>query len=48
MKHPIQRNQSSDNGGEIYFGGTNPDYYEGEINYVDLTSETYWQFSVDA
>jgi len=32
---------------EMTIGGTDPAHYTGEITYVPLTSETYWQFSVD-
>ena len=34
------------NGGEITFGGMDPDHYEGDIKYFPLTSETYWQFEL--
>lgn len=34
-------------GGEIVFGGTNPARYTGSINYVPLTVETYWEFTMD-
>ena len=34
------------NGGEITFGGMDPDHYEGDIKYFQLTSETYWQFEL--
>ena len=34
-------------GGEITFGGINTARYTGAINYVPLTSETYWEFAMD-
>lgn len=34
-------------GGEIIFGGANPDHYEGEHKWVDLSSAGYWQFAMD-
>jgi len=34
-------------GGEIVFGGINTDRYTGPINYVPLTAETYWEFTMD-
>lgn len=44
----LNKNQDSNIGGELYFGGTNPNYYIGDINYVDLTTTTYWQFTADS
>jgi hypothetical protein len=35
-------------GGEITFGGLDPDHYEKPITYAPLTAETYWQFEVRA
>lgn len=34
-------------GGELVFGGSNPARYTGSINYVPLTVETYWEFTMD-
>jgi len=33
--------------GELTLGGTDPAHYTGELNYVPLTSATYWQIAVD-
>eukprot|EP01027_Heterolobosea_sp_BB2_P020828 GEZU01029746.1.p1 GENE.GEZU01029746.1~~GEZU01029746.1.p1 ORF type:complete len:390 (-),score=165.66 GEZU01029746.1:107-1276(-) len=35
------------NQGEMMLGGINPARYTGPITYVDLTSETYWEFKMD-
>ena len=34
-------------GGEIFFGGSDPNYYTGEMYYVPLSNEGYWQFNMD-
>ena len=34
------------NGGEIVFGGADPEKYEGDMKYYDLTSETYWEIEL--
>lgn len=36
-----------ENGGEIVFGGTNPDHYVGEVTWAPVTRKAYWQFAVD-
>jgi hypothetical protein len=33
--------------GELTLGGTDPAHYTGELNYVPLTSASYWQIAVD-
>jgi hypothetical protein len=34
-------------GGELIFGGSNPDFYTGNFYYVPLSHQTYWQFNMD-
>lgn len=43
----INRNASSSYGGEITFGGSDPKYYKGEMHYVPVTRQGYWQFTMD-
>lgn len=43
----LNRDQQKSPGGEIIFGGYDQKYIKGDINYVPLTSETYWQFKLD-
>lgn len=34
--------------GELLLGGTDPDYYTGDIVYHDLSSATYWTIEIDS
>jgi hypothetical protein len=34
--------------GELLLGGSNPQYYTGDINYVDLKSADYWRIEMDS
>jgi len=42
----LNQNSNSEDGGELFLGGTDSTRYSGTISYTKLTSETYWQFSV--
>ncbi|XP_032776418.2 lysosomal aspartic protease isoform X2 [Daphnia magna] len=45
----LNRNLSNPElGGEIFFGGTNPEHYVGEVTYIPVTRQAYWQFAVDS
>jgi cathepsin D len=43
----LNRNQSGEVGGELDIGGKDSNHYKGDISYVKLTKETYWQFQMD-
>uniref|UniRef100_A0A7S1Z4I8 Peptidase A1 domain-containing protein n=1 Tax=Ditylum brightwellii TaxID=49249 RepID=A0A7S1Z4I8_9STRA len=48
LKEPIFSFYLGDNTeGELTFGGVDEEKYEGEIEYVDLISSTYWEIDVD-
>jgi len=34
-------------GGELIFGGFDPDYHDDEFMYVNVTRKGYWQFTMD-
>ncbi|KAK9892988.1 hypothetical protein WA026_023045 [Henosepilachna vigintioctopunctata] len=36
-----------DNGGELILGGVDPAHYKGEITYVPVSVQSYWQFQMD-
>ena len=38
---------ASVNGGELTLGGFDSSHYQGELQWVPLTNETYWEFALD-
>lgn len=38
----LSRDIQDTNGGEITFGGTNPNYYKGDFYFIPIASESYW------
>jgi len=42
----LSRNGTNGNGGELDLGGIDSSHYSGSINYVPLTNQTYWEFSL--
>lgn len=42
----FNRNADEEEGGEIVFGGMDPDHYKGEHTYVPVTRKGYWQVGV--
>ncbi|KAJ8764619.1 hypothetical protein K2173_006701 [Erythroxylum novogranatense] len=43
----LNRNVEGEEGGEIVFGGVDPNHYKGEHTYVAVTEKGYWQFDMD-
>jgi len=41
------RDETGKLGGELLLSGTDPTHYQGQLQYVGLTSETYWAFQID-
>ncbi|CAL9071632.1 unnamed protein product [Musa acuminata var. zebrina] len=51
IKEPVfsfwfNRNAEEGEGGEIVFGGVDPNHYEGDHVYVPVTQKGYWQFNM--
>ncbi|KAG8635181.1 aspartic proteinase [Manihot esculenta] len=42
----LNRNTEEDEGGEIVFGGVDPNHYKGKHTYVPVTQKGYWQFDM--
>ncbi|XP_041132533.1 cathepsin D-like [Polyodon spathula] len=43
----LNRNPDTQPGGELLLGGTDPKYYTGEFNYLNITRQAYWQIHMD-
>jgi len=41
----LNRTAGSDNGGELILGGYDPAHFGGQINYVPVSQDGYWQFA---
>lgn len=51
VKEPVfsfwfNRNTDEEEGGEIVFGGVDPNHYKGKHTYVPVTQKGYWQVGV--
>lgn len=42
----LNRHTGEEEGGEIVFGGVDPEHYEGEHTYVPVTQKGYWQVGI--
>ncbi|KAI4306114.1 hypothetical protein L6164_029422 [Bauhinia variegata] len=42
----LNRNADEEEGGELIFGGMDPEHYKGEHTYVPVTQKGYWQFEM--
>uniref|UniRef100_A0A3P8YSV2 Cathepsin D n=2 Tax=Esox lucius TaxID=8010 RepID=A0A3P8YSV2_ESOLU len=43
----LNRNPTTEPGGELLLGGTDPSYYSGDFHYLNITRQAYWQIHMD-
>ncbi|XP_006026954.1 cathepsin D [Alligator sinensis] len=43
----LNRDPTAQPGGELLLGGTDPKYYSGDFNWVNVTRSAYWQIRMD-
>ncbi|GAA0140019.1 aspartic protease [Lithospermum erythrorhizon] len=42
----LNRDQNAEEGGELVFGGVDPNHFKGKHTYVPVTQKGYWQFDM--
>ena len=47
LTHTTHRDEESNVGGELLLGGTDPSHFQGNLSYIDVSREGYWQFKLD-
>nr|XP_033783890.1 cathepsin D [Geotrypetes seraphini] len=43
----LNRNPDAQPGGELVLGGTDPEHYSGDFNYLNISRKAYWEIRMD-
>jgi hypothetical protein len=43
----LNRDPTQENGGELFFGDSNPNYFTGNFTYAPVIRKGHWRFSMD-